>query len=115
MDFLDSGRLGQNFGPFLRLRRPDYDAYDAILLPRIFSCPVVTFYFYSNPVRGLASTASLFRGCSLAPPVEFASLAAGGPRGGVENGDFCMLSGLPPAPGAENAISGFVPTSPESL
>ena len=85
------------------------------IFPEIFSCPVVTLYFYSNPVRGLASTASLFRGCSLAPPVEFASLAAGGARGRVENGGFCMLSGLPPAPGAENAISGLVPTSPESL
>ena len=47
--------------------------------------------------------------------MEFASLGDWGYRGGVENDDFGVLFGLPAAPGAENAISGHVPSSPGSL
>ena len=76
----------------------------------------VVFRGGSNPVRGLSEHSIIIRGGSFrSTGGVFASLGDRGARGGVENDDFGVLSGFPTAPGAENAISGRVPSSPGSL
>ena len=72
----------------------------------LFPCPVV------NPVRGLSQHSLPIRVNSSPWLVD---PAARGARGGVENGGFCMLSGVPPASGARNALFIHMPTSPESF
>ena len=67
-------------------------------------------------MRGLSEHSIIIRGGSLRPTGGvFASPGDRGARGGVENDDFGVLFGFPATPGAENAISALVPTSPGSL
>ena len=81
----------------------------------IFRCPLANYYFFLILCEALASTASFFRGSVFSTGAFTLPVGNLGARGGVEKDDFRMLSGFPAAPGARNAISGHVPTSPGSL
>ena len=77
--------------------------------------PSSELLFFLILCEALASTASFFRGSVFSTGAFTLPVGNLGARGGVENDDFRMLSGFPAAPGAENATSALVPTSPGPL